>query len=303
MSSRTLVGTASWADKALVESGWYPQGMSSAEERLRYYASQFPLVEVDSSYYAMPSVHNAALWAERTPDGFVFDVKAFRLFTRHQTPMDALPADIRQALPPQPGQKKNVYYQEVPAELRDELWRRFQEALLPLATTGKLGVVLFQFPPWFYPSRENAAHILECAERLGGFRLAVEFRRGSWVEGPRQERTLALLRENGLAYVAVDEPQGFGSSVPTVAAVTSPEVAILRLHGRNAQTWEMKGLASSAQRFNYLYSEEELRGLVPTVRRLADEAQQVHVVFNNCYHNYAPTNARQMAELLQQTIG
>lgn len=178
--------------------------------------------------------------------------------------------------------------------------RRFREALLPLAAAGKLGVVLFQFPPWFYPAREQREHILHCAEKLEGFHLAVEFRRGSWLEGERLRQTLAFLRESGLAYVAADEPQGFVSSVPLVAAVASPEVALLRLHGRNAQTWEMKGLTSSAQRFNYLYSQEELAELVPTVRRLAGEARQTHVIFNNCYHDYAPRNARQMAELLQE---
>lgn len=143
-----LIGTASWTDKSLVDSKlFYPPQVKSPEERLKFYASRFPLVEVDSSYYALPSERNALLWAERTPAEFVFDVKSFRLFTQHQTPPEALPPDVRVAL----GrlEKRNVYYKDVPEDLREELWTRFQRAIQPLQTAGKLGVVLFQFPPWF----------------------------------------------------------------------------------------------------------------------------------------------------------
>lgn len=299
MACHIRVGTASWADKMLVESGlFYPPQVKTPEERLRYYASHFPVVEVDSSYYSMPTARNSALWAERTPQGFLFDIKTFRLFTHHQTPYSALPPDIRQALGPPPEGKQNIYYRDMPPELLGEMWRRYAAAIEPLKSEGKLGVVLFQFPPWFTPSRASYEHILHCAEMLAGCRIAVEFRSRGWFDERRWRQVLAFQRENGLAHVVVDEPQGFASSIPSVWEVTCPEVAVVRLHGRNAETWEKKGLASSAERFNYLYSQEELEELAAHVRQLADAAQSVHVLFNNNYSNYAQRNAAEMARLL-----
>lgn len=291
------VGTASWTDKSLIESGeFYPSTVRSPEDRLRYYAEQFPVVEVDSSYYALPSVRNAMLWGTRTPDDFVFDIKAFRLFTQHQTDAAALPPDIREALGP--VGKKYIYYKDVPAPLLDELWQRFSMAIEPLRRIGKLGAVLFQFPPWFVPSPASLAHIAACIERLPGFQIAVEFRNKAWFEGKRAAWILDFEREHGLCHVVVDEPQGFSSSVPAIWEVTCPELAIFRLHGRNRDTWEKKGLASSADRFNYLYKEEELRELSAGVRQLAGEAKSVHVLFNNNFGSCAQRNAAQFRELM-----
>jgi uncharacterized protein YecE (DUF72 family) len=299
MAARVLVGTCSWTDKTLLESGWYPPQVATPEERLRYYARHFPIVEVDSSYYALPSPRNAVLWAQRTPDDFVFDVKAFALFTHHPTPPRSLPRDIHDALPPQLREKRNLYYRDLPPELVDELWRRFAEALLPLDSAGKLGAVLFQFPPWFRPGRESREYMAALRERLPQFRLAVEFRQARWLAEERDRQlTLRFLREHGLPLVCVDEPQGFSSSVPPLAEVTAP-LAVVRFHGRNAATWEARGL-TTAERFNYLYTPEELGEWVPRVRQLAREAEEVHVLFNNCYRDYAVRNARQMAQALGQ---
>jgi uncharacterized protein YecE (DUF72 family) len=293
------VGTASWTDKSLIESGeFYPPTVKTPEERLRYYAEQFPLVEVDSSYYALPTVRNAMLWGARTPDGFVFDIKAFRLFTQHQTDAAALPPDIREALGP--VSKKYIYYKDMPPELLDELWQRFTMAIEPLRRIGKLGTVLFQFPPWFVPSPANLSHIAACAERLQGIQLAVEFRNKAWFEGKRAAWVLDFERERGLAHVVVDEPQGFSSSVPAVWEVTCRELSVFRLHGRNRDTWEKKGLASSADRFNYLYGEEELKSLADGVRQLADQAGTVHVLFNNNFGTYAQRNAAQFQGMLDR---
>jgi uncharacterized protein YecE (DUF72 family) len=285
------VGTTSWTDKQLIDSGlFYPPEVKTAEARLRYYATQFPIVEVDSSYYALPSERNARLWAERTPVGFLFDVKAFRLFTQHQTPPEALPADLRHAL----GEigKKKVFFRDVPEELREELWRDFRDALMPLKQAGKLGVVLFQFAPWFVYGRERLDHILACAEKLAGLRLAVEFRNKSWF-GEHTGEVLAFERAHGLAHVIVDEPQGTSASIPAVWEVTCPEVAVLRLHGRNRETWQQKGL-TAAERFNYLYNAAELSDLTARIRPLARQAEQTHVLFNNCYRNYAQRNALEL---------
>jgi uncharacterized protein YecE (DUF72 family) len=281
----------------LIQSGrFYPGWARSAEGRLQYYASEFPVVEVDSSYYALPSERVSTLWVTRTGDGFIFDIKAFRLFTQHPTPHTALPKDVREALPSELREKRNIYQRDMPAELADELWTRFERALLPLDSAGKLGVVLFQFPPWFYPGNEQREYILSCQERLPQYRIAVEFRHNSWVNEKNKERTLDFLRDNDLPYVCVDQPQGFKSSLPPIAEVTS-DISLVRFHGRNSEMWEKRG-ASVAERFNYLYSEEELQEWVPRIRELASTTRQLHVLFNNCYQDKAVGNASQVRLML-----
>src|SRR5438045_1309714 len=199
-TGRILVGTASWTDNSLLKSGgFYPPEVNTPEDRLRYYASLFPLVEVDSSYYAMPTARNARLWAERTPERFTFDVKAFRLFTTHQTPPEALPKDIQSTLPPLNHRKRNYYYHDVPPEARDELWARFRQALAPLSEAGKLGLLLFQFPPWFTPEAPSRKHLEEVRHRLADYRVAIEFRNARWMRADQVERTLAALRDQQLA--------------------------------------------------------------------------------------------------------
>lgn len=292
-----LVGTCSWTDQTLIECGrFYPDWARSAEARLQYYASQFPVVEVDSTYYALPNERTSGLWVNRTGDNFVFDIKAFRLFTQHPTPLTSLPKDIREALPSDLKQKANIYSRDLPEELTDELWRRFERALLPLESAGKLGVVLFQFPPWFYPGNEQREYILSCKEKLQQYRIAIEFRHNSWVNEKNVERTLNFLRENDLPYVCVDEPQGFRSSMPPLAEATS-DIGLIRFHGRNRETWEKKG-ATVAERFNYLYSEEELREWVLRIKELASKTRQLHVLFNNCHQDKAVVNARQVAFMI-----
>ncbi|MGQ0657879.1 MAG: DUF72 domain-containing protein [Chromatiales bacterium] len=292
-----LVGTASWADPRLIKSGlFYPRSCKTAEQRLQFYAEQFAVVEVDSSYYAMPNARNATLWAERTPPDFTFDVKAFRVFTHHKTAPAALPKDIREALGTTAD--KNVYYKDVPGEIMDELWKRFREALEPLRIAGKLGAVLFQFPPWVVRRKENLDHILSCASKLSGLRLAIEFRNRTWLDEEHRDEILHFERQHGFVHVVVDEPQGFPSSVPQIWESTVDDIAIVRLHGRNAQTWQKSGLSSSMERFDYLYSEEELLALCESIRALASRVGTVRVYFNNNQSNYAQRNAAEMQEML-----
>lgn len=257
---------------------------------------KFPIVEVDSTYYALPSETTSGLWVSRTPEKFIFDIKTFRLFTLHPTPLNALPPDIRRQLPPQPSLKKNLYYRDIPSELVNELWHRFEQALIPLDSAGKLGVILFQFPPWFYPGDEQRQHLAHCQEKLPRYRLAIEFRHNSWVNQKNAERTLAFLSERNLIYVGCDEPQGFRSSVPPIAEATS-DIAVIRFHGRNQETWEKEGL-STAERFNYLYAEDELKEWVPKIRYLSSKTRQLHALFNNCYADKAVVNARQTRMML-----
>lgn len=294
---RILVGTTSWAEKTLIDSGrFYPPGVHSAEARLRYYSSRFPVVEVDSSYYGLPSARTAELWARRTETGFIFDVKAFRLFTQHQTPPQFLPKDIREALGP--VEKRNLYYRDIPGKLLDELWRRFDSALEPLRRSGRLGAILFQFPPWFTYGKESLGVLAQLRQRLPADPIAVEFRHRSWLDERHASTTLALESAHGLSHVVVDEPQGFAASVPALWSVSSPDLAVVRLHGRNAVTWQQRGLASAAVRFDYLYSAAELESFVVPIRHLAERTAEVHVLFNNCYRDNAQRNASSMRGLL-----
>jgi len=295
--AKIRVGTCSWTDPTLLSSGrFYPDSARSAEARLQYYASQFNMVEVDSGYYALPNERNSYLWAERTPDDFVFDFKAFRIFTQHPTPISSLPKNIRNELTTESQEKKNLYYRDLPAELVDELWQRFETALLPLDTVGKLGVVLFQFPPWFYPGSQQLDYIEMCKEKLRQFRLAAEFRNNVWLSEKNRASTFDFLRRNDLPFVCVDEPQGFKSSVPPVAEVTS-DLGLIRFHGRNSETWEKKGIGP-AERFNYLYTEAELQPWASKIAQISQQTSEMHVLFNNCYQDKAVVNARQMCFML-----
>jgi uncharacterized protein YecE (DUF72 family) len=298
VASPILVGSASWTDKTLIACGrYYPPGCRTAEQRLRFYAQQFPLVEVDSSYYAMPMPQTAQLWAGRTPPDFTFNVKAFRLFTGHQALATALDRDLQKALGPEVA--RTLYYEKLPQEIRAELWRRFRAALEPLRAAGKLGAVHFQFAPWLLRNRESMAHVEHCVQQMQDFLVAVEFRHDTWFFGEHLERTLAWERALGVVHTVVDSPQGFANSVPCVWDVTSPELAIVRLHGRNKETWNKKGLAVSSARFDYRYSADELAAMVPEIEHLATQAQRVHVVFNTNNEDQGQVGARLLRELLR----
>jgi uncharacterized protein YecE (DUF72 family) len=297
-----LIGTSSWTDPTILKSGWYPPEANTPEQRLAHYAKQFPLVEVDSTYYAMPSERNSALWAERTPDSFTFNIKAFSLMTGHSTTLNKLPSVVRDSLPPDlaanlAAGKRNIYLRDLPAPAQRWIWEAFERALLPLKESGKLGAILLQFPPWFGISRTNQHYVEHCREMLPDCQLAVEFRNRSWLEERNAAETLRLLETNHLSFVCVDEPQGFRSSVPPVTVVTEPHLAMLRLHGRNTANWEAKGI-SAAERFRYLYGDEELDEVAPRVRELAEKAEQTHVLFNNCYSDFGVRNAAQLASKL-----
>lgn len=297
-SATIRVGTASWTDKTLIACGrFYPKEANSAEARLRYYASRFPVVEVDSSYYAMPAPATAQLWAERTPADFTFNVKAFRLFTGHPTTAAVMHRDLQPALAA--FGTRRFYYKDLPADLRDELWRRFQEALEPLQRAGKLGAVHFQFAPWLLRNRDGHEHVRHCVEAMSGWLLGVEFRHRSWfADAHAIGSTLDFERELGVVHTVVDAPQGYANSVPMVWAVTHPRLAILRLHGRNARTWNLAGARSASDRFDYDYPDDELRELVPPLRELAAQVERAQVIFNNNQGDQGQRNATRLIELL-----
>jgi uncharacterized protein YecE (DUF72 family) len=290
---RIRVGISSWTEPTLVKSGWYPADATTAEDRLRYYASKFPVVEVDSTFYAIPNEKTAQLWVERTPKDFTFNAKAYALLTQHPTPLARLPKDLREKLS---DAKANVYFKDLAPKDKEAVWDRFREGLQPLQDAGKLGAIVFQFPKWFLPSQSAYRFMEDLREWLPDFGIAIEFRQVSWLKEERRQRVFQFLKEHGFSYVVVDEPQGFVSSVPPVVAVTAP-LGMVRFHGRNRDTWEKKGI-STAEKFRYLYEPSELNAWVPNLRDMAKQAGEVHAIFNNCYADYAVRNAEDLGELL-----
>jgi uncharacterized protein YecE (DUF72 family) len=288
------IGTASWTDKTLLASGWYPDDVTTAEERLAFYARNFPVVEVDSTYYSPPNERNSELWAARTPERFTFNVKAFSLLTQHPTKVSALYKELRPET-----EKRNVYLKDLEPAAVDEVWDRFLAALVPLRDAGKLGAVLFQFPQWFPIGRANKKYILDCQERCRAYdiRVCVEFRNKTWLSDDNRDETLDFLRSYAVPYVCVDMPQGHPSSVPPVVAATAGDLAVVRFHG-HSDKWESRDIY---ERFGYLYSEDELREWAPKVEQLSEQAAETHVLLNNCYRNYAQLNARQLADLVGTT--
>jgi uncharacterized protein YecE (DUF72 family) len=209
---------------------------------------------------------------------------------------------MRAALPEELAAKPRLYARDLPGELREEVWRRYVDGLEPLRTAGQLGSVLLQFPKWFFPTSESRDLILEARQRLGGIRSAVEFRSETWFNDKNRERTLGFLSEHAIPLVLVDGPQGLRSSVPPLAVVTSPDLAVVRFHGRRTETWEATGIPV-VERFRYLYSEDELREWTGRIREAAEEAREMHVLMNNCYANYGSTNARELAAMLASELG
>jgi uncharacterized protein YecE (DUF72 family) len=294
------VGTASWTEKTLLASRtFYPPAANSAERRLRYYAAHFPVVEVDATYYALPSAENARAWAERTPADFAIGVKAYAALTQHPFEPARLPRDLGADLPRDLRARRSVYPRDLAPSVVEEIWRRFHAALEPLRAAGKLAYVLFQMPKWFTPARESHAFLETVPARLPACTVAVEFRQAGWMTEERRARTLEFLRRNGLVYVVVDEPQGTRASVPPVAATTADALAVVRFHGRKTATWDRPGV-STTERFGYLYRPDELRDWVPRIRDLAGHARAVHVLMNNCYRDHAVRNAKELAGFLAE---
>jgi uncharacterized protein YecE (DUF72 family) len=295
--SKILIGISSWADHSLVESGlFYPPAVKTPSGKLSYYSERFPIAEIDSSYHYFPTKQNLTLWLENTPPGFVFDIRAFSLFTGHPTPPHSLPRSIREEHEELANHKGNLYLHHLPEDVADRLWGIFDSYARAIESAGKLGVILFQFHPWFHPNKENFDYLTACRERFPKYRLAVEFRTGDWLSVDNLEETLTFLRRHELALICVDEPQGMKTSVRPMAEVTS-SMGMVRFHGRNVENWEKKDI-SAEERFRYLYSKDELRAWVPDIRRMAEQAEKVHIIFKNKSFDFPVRNAREFSELL-----
>jgi uncharacterized protein YecE (DUF72 family) len=296
------IGTCSWADDALSKH-FYPKGLP-AGERLAHYAQHFDTVEVDSTYYRLPDAGMVQRWAERTPTDFVMHVKAFGLMTRHPVKLESLPPDLRDDAPT--DDKGRV---ERPSrEFRGEVFRRFLDALEPLRSAGKLGGILFQFPAYVVFKDASLDYLRWARKQIGGDEMLVEFRHVSWLDDEHREETLRFLEDLGATHVIVDAPriEGAKNVTPTVVALTSP-TAYVRFHGRNAETWNKRG-GSASERFDYLYSDEELQEWVGPLRELAEGAEQAFAFFNNNATSpdgrggrmaQAAANAKELQRLLQ----
>ena len=269
------IGTCSWADEALSKH-WYPKG-TPAGERLAYYAQHFDTVEVDSTYYRLPAEPMVQRWAERTPDDFVMHIKAFGLMTRHPVKVEALPPDLRDEAPVDDRGR----VERPSRDFRGEVFRRFLEALEPLRATGKLGGILFQFPSYVVYKDRSLDYLCWAREQIGEDEMLVEFRHVSWLDDEHRDETLRFLENIAATHVIVDAPriEGARNLVATVPALTS-STAYVRFHGRNADTWNKRG-GSAAERFDYLYSEEELAEWVGPLRELSEQAEQAYAFFNN----------------------
>ena len=302
MGATVRVGTCSWADEALSKH-FYPRGTKPAD-RLPYYAEHFSTVEVDSTYYRLPEAELVAKWADRTPAGFVMHIKAFGLMTRHPVRADVLPEDIRAAVEIDARGRVD----RPPREVRGEIFRRFRDALAPLRERGKLGGILMQFPPYIVPKESSHSYLEWAKEQLGDDEMLVEFRHRDWLDEDHRADTLRFLEELGAGHVVTDSPATGGKNlVPMVPALTS-ETAYVRLHCRNAETWNKRG-GGAQERFDYLYSEDELRELAAPIGELAKEAQNAYVFFNNNNRSPGPpggpewvaqaaTNAQQLKGVL-----
>jgi uncharacterized protein YecE (DUF72 family) len=295
-STEVRTGTAGWTDRTLTARGvFYPVDVKTPEARLRYYASRLPMVEADMGFYAIPDLQTTERWVERTPPGFVFNLKAHALMTGHATDTARLPRSLRDVLPV--STPSRVYPKDLPVEFRDEVWRLFRLAAEPLHEAGKLGAILLQFAPWVRPAKHTPAMLARARERLGDLPIAVEFRHPSWLEARLRERLWAQLRDVGMTYVIADTPPGTPTSLPLVPAVTTPDLAIVRLHGHRSELWGARE-ATVAEKYRYLYEVGELEEWVDVILELAEQVERIHMVFNNCYANYGTTNALEMAHVI-----
>ena len=269
MVATIRLGTCSWADEGLVKH-WYPRGVSSPTGRLAYYAERFDTVEVDSPFYRLPAPETAQKWAERTPDGFVFHAKASKGMTGHEE------AD------------------------RETAFREFREALAPLEASGKLRGVLLQYHPRVKKSREALEELAAVRALLDPLVPLIEFRHRSWLEEDERADTFAFLERHGLSYVSVDSPRTRASNVmPRIAVATHP-VVYVRFHGRNWKTWNIRNARSSAERFDWMYSEEELAEWIEPLARLAEQSEEAYALMNNNRADYAPRSATILRRLLDE---
>ena len=287
---KILVGTASWTDPGFVAK-WYPKTIRAAD-RLAWYSEHFNLVEVNSSFYAVPARAQVKRWCEQTPDEFTFDVKLHRVLSRHSAGPETLPPDLRKLA------RVNAGKVQLTPDLERALAARFLEEIEPFRQADKLGALLLQLSPSFSPRANQLAELEHVFDCLRGTMVAVELRNRNWVTGAQRESTLAFFKERNVSFVSVDAPDDKHFMVMPSEDYVTGRLAYLRFHGRNAEGY-IKG-RSVAARFNYLYSAQEVKELAQRAAKLAAQAPAVHVILNNNADDYAPRNAADLRKVLQR---
>ncbi len=293
--NNVYIGTCSWTDKSLLRSNeFYPREVKSSEQRLRYYASFFDTVEVDSSFYALPSEKNSRLWVERTPPDFLFNFKAFCLMTGHSVNLKSLPEDLRNHL--DSNNKDRIFIKD--NVIISEIFVRFKNAILPVFRAKKMGLVIFQYPPWFEKSLRNMDTILKTKEMMGEMDCGIEFRNRSWLENKKDE-TLDFLRKNNLIYVISDAPQVKTAQTTRYFVDVTADTAYFRFHGRNVENWQRKGIDASL-RYDYEYSKSELLSFKNDIKFIKMKVNRVFAMFNNHRGKQAIKNALELKNLLKE---
>jgi uncharacterized protein YecE (DUF72 family) len=295
VSKRILVGTASWSDPGFVER-WYPKKLP-AGDRLSWYAQHFELVEVNSTFYSVPEPRMVERWCAATPNDFTFDVKLHQLFSFHATAAKLLPPDLQSH--GETDAKGNV---RATPELQEALLKAFLRATGILRTAGKIGVLLLQLSPAFSPRKHDLNELELLIQMLNGYELAIEFRNRNWAIGDQLESTIDFVRAHRAIFVNVDAPasEHFTVMRSDVDEVTNANVAYLRLHGRNAKAY-ITGKTVAA-RFNYDYNDKEIAEVAARSKKMANEARELHVIFNNNNLDYAPRAALRLRKALGQIV-
>ena len=290
--SRFRWGTSSWADQGLVrDGGFYPRKTMTARERLAYYCSQMPLAEVATTYRFPPTPDLARQWVARTPAGFCFDVRAWSLLTEAPTLPDSLWEDLQDEVRPETRHRRRLYSSHISGDGLEECWRRFEHALRPLHTSGRLGVVILQYPSWFTPKAETRAMLCSARQRLGDYRVAVDFRSPKWLVGAECEDTLEWLEGHDIGFVCTDGPAAGPRAMPPVITATS-DYAVIRFVGRRA-------IEDDPWPWPYRYSDAELADAAERVTELAAATTEVHVIMDNTWRGDAVANALTLAALMR----
>lgn len=263
------VGVTGWGD----QDSLYQAGTNSGS-KLKQYAGHFPIVEVDSSFYAIQPQKNVERWVKDTPPSFQFIVKAYQGMTGHQRG-------------------------EIPFQSKEEMFIAFRESLEPYQTADKLAMVLFQFPPWFECTRENVNYLRWCKEEMKGLPLALEFRHQSWFSPQFHDKTISFMTSQNWIHSICDEPQAGSGSIPTVLKPTNKEATLVRFHGRNLHGWQKPSAGNWREvRYLYRYNEKELSEWADHIKALHTQSKDVYVLFNNNSGGDAADNAKQFIQLL-----
>lgn len=263
------IGLAGWGDHDSLYLGDTPQ-----KDKLKTYASYFPIVEVDASFYAIQKRATVEKWVTDTPESFQFIVKAYQGLTGHNRG-------------------------ELPFASKDEMFTAFKHSLQPYIQSNKLAMVLFQFPPWFNCTKDHVHYLRWCKEQMAELPLALEFRHQSWFTPGYRDKTLEFMIQEGWIHSICDEPQVGMGSIPTVFSPTHTEKTLIRFHGRNAAGWQkQKDVDWREVRYLYKYNKAELLEWKEHLLQLQKNSKDIYVIFNNNSGGDAADNGKMMIDLL-----